>query len=136
MQSGKFSYTSLVSLIKDGIKDEIWKIYTDQERVIFQSFSKIYIYENGKIAVLSGPGIYLFLHKVANRFFVESLGKGLFELKGRKLVPLINTGKVHIISYRYFHIKMENSSSALAKTVFTSMMGRNIPYLILLQMAY
>ncbi|RZK80300.1 MAG: transcriptional regulator [Pedobacter sp.] len=94
MKSGKFSYTSLVSLIKDGIKDEIWKIYTDQERVIFQSFSKIYVYENGKIAVLNGPGIYLFLHKVANRFFVESLGKGLFELKGRKLVPLINTGKV------------------------------------------
>jgi ligand-binding sensor domain-containing protein/DNA-binding CsgD family transcriptional regulator len=96
MQKGRFTYSSLISLIPNvkGINDEIWKIYTDNKRVIFQSFSKIYIYENNKIEVITGPGIYLFLHKVRSHFYIESLGKGLFELKGTKLIALKNTGTI------------------------------------------
>ena len=93
---GEFTYSSLVSLIPDnqGIKDEIWKIYATESRIIFQSFSKIYIYEKGKINVISGPGTYLFMHQVGNHYYVEALGKGLQELKGNKLIPLKNTGTI------------------------------------------
>ncbi|MBC7566663.1 MAG: transcriptional regulator [Pedobacter sp.] len=97
IKKGRFTYTSLTSLIPNhkGIKDEIWKIYTDRRRVIFQSFSNIYIFQNGKIEVISGPGIYLFMHKVGDRLYVESLGRGLFELKATKLIPLNNTGNIN-----------------------------------------
>jgi DNA-binding CsgD family transcriptional regulator len=97
IKDNRFSYTSLTSLIpaQKGIKDEIWKIYTDGKRTIFQSFSTIYIFEDGKIEVINGPGIYLFMHKVANRFYIESLGKGLYELKGKKLIPLVNSGSIN-----------------------------------------
>jgi ligand-binding sensor domain-containing protein/DNA-binding CsgD family transcriptional regulator len=97
MKSSRFTYTSLVSLIPNnkGIKDEIWKIYTDHKRVIFQSFSEIYIFESGKISVVSGPGIYLFMHRVANHFYIECLGKGLFELLGSKLIPLNNSSPIN-----------------------------------------
>ncbi len=41
--SGRFVYTSLTRLIppKYALKDEIWKIYTDGPRVIFQSFASV-----------------------------------------------------------------------------------------------
>lgn len=86
----RLSYTSLTHLVptKTAIKDEIWKIYTDGKRVIFQSFSTIYIYENNKIRTVKAEKPFLFIHKVGNRFFVEVLEKGLFELLGNKLVPL------------------------------------------------
>ena len=107
-QDKRFQYTSLVNLIPKPYKitDEIWKIYVDGKRIIFQSFSNIYIYENKKVAVLKAPNAFLFLHQVKNRLFAEVLGRGLFELKGRSLVPLKgseilgNTGVLSILPYK------------------------------------
>ena len=85
------SYTSLTSLIpKNSIKDEIWKIHMDGKRVIFQSFSSIYIYENKKVSIVRGTSAFLFLHKVGTKFYVETIGQGLFELVDNKLLPLKN----------------------------------------------
>mgnify|MGYP003945618653 CR=1 FL=1 len=90
----RMSYTSLKSLIpgKNPLSSEIWKIYPDGDRVIFQSFSDIYIYKDNKITLVKAPGSYLFLHQINNRFIVEVLGKGLFELKGNALSPLKQEG--------------------------------------------
>lgn len=92
----KLSYTSLTGLIpKDHpINDEIWKIFTDGKRVLFQSFSTIYIYQDNQITVLKAPGTFLFLQHAANRFLIEVIGKGIFELKGKTLEPLPNSGKL------------------------------------------
>jgi ligand-binding sensor domain-containing protein/DNA-binding CsgD family transcriptional regulator len=91
----KFSYNSLIQLIpgRHKITDEIWKIYIDKNRTIFQSFSSIYIYENNRIEVVEAASPYLFLHKVDQRFIIERLGVGLFELKGNRLSPLPNSGE-------------------------------------------
>ncbi|NQX52388.1 transcriptional regulator [Pedobacter panaciterrae] len=90
----RLKYTSLINLIPKEHKmtDEIWKIYVDGKRIIFQSFSSIYIYNDQKISVVKIPAFFLFLHKVDKRFIIEALGKGLFELTGDKLVPLKNIG--------------------------------------------
>jgi DNA-binding CsgD family transcriptional regulator len=79
-------YKSLNNLIPKNFNfnDEIWKIYVDGDRVIFQSFGAILIYHKGKIQVID-KGPFLFLMKVKNRFFIQGLRKGLFELKGTKL---------------------------------------------------
>ncbi|MGV8877843.1 MAG: triple tyrosine motif-containing protein [Sphingobacteriaceae bacterium] len=81
------AYHSLSKLlpVQDEIKDEVWKIYIDGERVLFQSFAAIYIYEKGKISVVKGDQPFLFLFKAKNRFFVEIISKGLYELKGKTL---------------------------------------------------
>lgn len=86
--SGKFKYTSLLKDLpkNNAPNDEIWKIYTDKNRVIFQSFGSIYIYENNRINApirLANP--YLFLFKAGNRYFIEVITKGLYELKGKRL---------------------------------------------------
>ncbi|WP_442591737.1 triple tyrosine motif-containing protein [Pedobacter sp. AW31-3R] len=95
-QNGKLTYTSLNPLLpkKSPLKDEIWKIFTDGKRIIFQSFSSIYIYENHKITVVEQSGTFLFLQKVGKRFFIEVLHKGVHELKGNRLAPLKQTGNI------------------------------------------
>ncbi|NRF41597.1 triple tyrosine motif-containing protein [Pedobacter foliorum] len=90
----RLKYTSLINLIPKEYKmnDEIWKIYVDGKRIIFQSFSSLYIYNDNKISVVKIPAFFLFLHKVDKRFILEALGKGLYELEGNNLIPLKNTG--------------------------------------------
>ena len=89
-KNDKLTYTSLTKLVPqhNPVKDEIWKICSDGKKVIFQSFSTIYIYENNKIKAITSTKPFLFLHQVGKRFFVEVLSSGLFELKGDQLIPL------------------------------------------------
>ncbi|WP_316800090.1 triple tyrosine motif-containing protein [Pedobacter frigidisoli] len=103
LKNNRLSYSSLTKLLPKGITvtDEIWKIYTDQDRVIFQSFSRIFIYKNNRIEVVKSPSSFLFLHKVNKRYLVEVLEKGLFELIGNKLRPIPGSeilGKEGILS--------------------------------------
>jgi ligand-binding sensor domain-containing protein/DNA-binding CsgD family transcriptional regulator len=99
----KLGYTSLTSLLakKSTVSDEVWKIYADEsktgaaeKRIIFQTFSALYIYQKNQIKVVKAPGTFLFLQKVNGHFYIEVLGKGIFELLGNTLVPLKNTGNL------------------------------------------
>jgi len=107
-QNKKLTYTSLVKLIpkEHKLTDEIWKIHVIGKKVIFQSFSTIFIYENKKVAVVKAPNPFLFLHRVGNKVFAEAIGKGLFELKGNSLLPIAgseilgNTGVLSILPYK------------------------------------
>jgi hypothetical protein len=89
-QNKRLTYFSLVKHIPkpNRLTNEIWKIYVVGKKVIFQSFSTIYIYENERITILKAPSAFLFLHQVGNRLFAEVLGKGLFELQGTTLIFL------------------------------------------------
>jgi DNA-binding CsgD family transcriptional regulator len=86
-KKGFLRYNSLIPLVRKTYlpNEEIWKIYVDGDRVIFQSFGAIFIYSKGKIAVIRAPKPYLFLFKVGSRYFVEQVGAGLFELKNNRL---------------------------------------------------
>ncbi|WP_207436319.1 two-component regulator propeller domain-containing protein [Sabulibacter ruber] len=93
---GQFVYQSLTHLIpkQEAIKEEIWKIYVEPNRVLFQSFSAIYVYEQGKIHVVKGQNTLLFLLKAQNRYFVEVISKGLYELKNDSLVHVPGTSSL------------------------------------------
>lgn len=86
-QHGFLKYHSLIALVRKTYlpNEEIWKIYVDGDKVIFQSFGAIFIYANGKVSVIRAPKPYLFLYKVGTRYFVEEVGAGLFELKNNQL---------------------------------------------------
>lgn len=85
--SHRFVYTSLTKLLPASVKltDEVWKIYVEGKRVVFQSFSNIFIYEDGAVKVLNTGNPYLFLLKAGKRLFIQSLEKGLYELQGTSL---------------------------------------------------
>lgn len=95
-QQGQFVYTSLVDLVpkEHRPKDEIWKIYADGDKVYFQSFASIFIYQGGKIKVVKASQPYLFLLKAGNRYFADVIGEGLYELKDDSLHPLNNNNKL------------------------------------------
>jgi len=105
-KKNKLTYTSLTNLIpkSDALKDEIWKIHIYGHKIIFQSFSTIYIYVNGKITILKNASNFLFSYKIGNRFIVED--KGLYELKGNKLefIPgsdlICKTGVLSILPFQ------------------------------------
>ena len=86
-KKGVLTYTSLTKLLpaKYQLNEEAWKIYVDGKRVIFQTFGSIYIYRKGKILVIKQHNPYLFLLKANNRYFIEQLNAGLFELIDDKL---------------------------------------------------
>jgi len=87
---GQLNYHSLAEGLpeKDRPHDEIWKIYADEEKVLFQSFSSIYTYQEGKLKVLKSSDPFLFLFHADGRYFVEVIAKGLFEFQGGKLTKL------------------------------------------------
>lgn len=95
-KNNKLSYNSLTSLLPKGVSvtDEVWKIYVEGNQVIFQTFSKIFIYKNNKIEVIKSPSSFLFLHQVNHKYYVEILDRGLFELIGNKLVYLPRSDKL------------------------------------------
>lgn len=93
LKNKKLAYHSLIPLLPKGtiLNDEVWKIFVEPNRVIFQSFSKIFILKKNKISLVKAPGAFLFLHRVQHRFFIEVLNQGLFELKDEKLVLIPNS---------------------------------------------
>lgn len=84
---GFLTYHSLIPKIAKKYlpNEEIWKIYVDGDRVIFQSFGSIFIYAHNKISVVKAPQPFLFLFKSGKRFFVEQVGSGLSELVNNHL---------------------------------------------------
>lgn len=120
-QDKHLTYKSLIKLIPKPYKitDEIWKIYVIDKKVIFQTFSTIYIYENEKISVVKAPNPFLFVHQVGNRILAEVLGKGLYELKDKTLISLAGsealgtTGILSILPYKNNSLIIGTSKNGL-----------------------
>jgi DNA-binding CsgD family transcriptional regulator len=82
LPDGNLSYHSLSKLINIQKNDEIWKIYIQNNKVYFQSFTNIYIYDYHKIISLKTPFNMLFLLKVKNLFIVQGIDQGLYWFDG------------------------------------------------------
>ncbi len=91
-------YYSLKHLLPKNYQfnEEVWKIYVDGDKVIFQTFGAILIYRNQKIELLQDNSPYLFLLNSGQRFFIESIDRGLCELKNNKLnfIPAEDLAKI------------------------------------------
>lgn len=90
--TGQLSYHSLSAQLPEEQRprDEIWKIYTSGDQVIFQSFSAIYTLSGGELTSIVAPDPFLFLFEVDGRFFVEIIAQGIFELKAGRLEKLVD----------------------------------------------
>ncbi|GAB4027129.1 ligand-binding sensor domain-containing protein [Spirosoma gilvum] len=83
-KNGELTYHSLVPLIQEKgfLREEIWNIQVTDDGVLFQSFAYVYIYRHGHVKFLPPPATILFIHQVHNRFLLEVLGRGLYEIQG------------------------------------------------------
>ena len=91
--SGKLVWHSLHHLVPYEYSgfDEIWKIYFDNGKVIFQSFSSIFIYDGHKMEVIRSAEGFGFMHKIGeNQVFIADYGQGLMMLTPDNELVLIN----------------------------------------------
>jgi DNA-binding CsgD family transcriptional regulator len=72
------TYQSLSDSVEVHQNDEIWKIYLQNNKVVFQSFTAIYVYDHNSVEVIPSPGFMLFMFQVNNQLIVQILDKGLY----------------------------------------------------------
>lgn len=99
---GVLEYNSLVGLTDLEKNDEIWKIHILDNKVFFQSFTSIYIYDFERVIRVKAPYTMLFMHLIDNKFVTQILTRGLFWFKnsGFELIKgseIFGNVKVHAI---------------------------------------
>jgi len=85
--SGKLRYTSLSDSLDKALfrNDDFWKIWIAADRVYFQSFTSIYMYDYKCVSRVPFDKGFLFLTKVRDEFLVQEMLGPLFRLKGSVL---------------------------------------------------
>jgi DNA-binding CsgD family transcriptional regulator len=84
----QLKYYSLNDKVPDGLldKEEIWHITGDDQFIFFQSFSILLAYDGNKITQLKLPGNIMFLQRVHNKFYIQTLDHGIYEVAGNKVM--------------------------------------------------
>ncbi|MDX9942093.1 MAG: triple tyrosine motif-containing protein [Bacteroidales bacterium] len=87
VHSGGLEYHSLAGMLSQGDlkNEEIWRIQPHGDAIFFQSFGKLFCYQDSLVEEISLPGSVLFLIKCDNRLFIQENDGGLFELQGHQL---------------------------------------------------
>ena len=57
-----------------------WRIWIEGDKVYFQSFSHIYVYDHHTITPVDGPNAFLLLLKVRNEYWVQEMYGALYQL--------------------------------------------------------
>jgi hypothetical protein len=83
----ELKYNSLKPLLQNVPfhNSEIWKIVQCNNKIYFQSFSSLFVYDHQTVKAIKLPGTVIFLLKARNRLFVQSLAGNLFEIIHDKL---------------------------------------------------
>ena len=88
--SKSLKYTSLLPLLKnfDLHNQEIWKIVQSNNKVYFQGFSSLFVYDKQTVKPISLPGPIIFLLKAGNRLFAHAVQGDIYEVINDKLVKI------------------------------------------------
>ena len=75
-------YHSLKQLLKNVTfhNSEIWKIVEHEDKIYFQSFSSLFVYDKHTVKSIDLPGSVIFLLKARNRLFIQSVQEGFYEI--------------------------------------------------------
>lgn len=96
---GGLKYTSLTSLIADPINnEEFWQIVVYKEKIVFRSFTKIFIYDGINIKPFVPDFIVTSMLVDGNSMLIGSNDGGLYEFNGRNFKLLAGTRDDSIIS--------------------------------------
>ncbi|MBL86076.1 MAG: transcriptional regulator [Winogradskyella sp.] len=107
---GSLEYTSLSELIKSEISpnEEIWQILSYNDKVVFRSFSSIYVYDFKTVERIHPSSAVISLSLVDDDLFVSTLNNGIYKLENKNLIPFFSDAALRdtkIISI----VKQENS---------------------------
>ncbi|UII23858.1 ligand-binding sensor domain-containing protein [Fulvivirga ligni] len=95
--NGILSYTSLADSLPKEYRnfDETWKVFIDDNRVIFGTFSQIFIYnQDGKIDIIDPqypPENFFFVN---HQLYIDQLETGLSYIDNNQIVPIAHAEKL------------------------------------------
>jgi len=92
-ETNQLHYTSISVLLKNYhmLNDEIWTILQCKNRIIFQSFTSYFVYENGRVNGFRCPYTFLFFNKVGDNILTHTDQFGLSSVDpiANKIVPVM-----------------------------------------------
>ncbi|MDP3434034.1 MAG: triple tyrosine motif-containing protein [Bacteroidota bacterium] len=88
---GRLEYHSLKDEVEENFtpNEEFWNVIALGERVYFQSFSKVYIYDSRKFEVIQPEGFVNSISDGGDRILVNVMNKGIYQITGTKLSPYL-----------------------------------------------
>lgn len=86
---GLLKYYSLSDIIPDLISpnEEIWEIVKFKDKIIFRSFSNIYIYDYENVIQLRPKSVIISCSLIEDDLYISTLNEGIFLLEEAELVP-------------------------------------------------
>jgi DNA-binding CsgD family transcriptional regulator len=90
---GNLEYTSLTYMVEDFFprNEEFWHIFIINEKIYFQSFTKIYIYNQGKFEVINSNGFITHANKVGNQLLIAEKFHGVYAITNNEFTPFIES---------------------------------------------
>lgn len=81
-ETGVYQYNSLVEKVPEEHRNfnDVWKIYEVNGKIVFQSFEKIFIYDNEKIEVINPKKSFHFSFNINGRLLIQETGDALYEV--------------------------------------------------------
>jgi AraC family chitin signaling transcriptional activator len=70
--------------------EEIWKIFRHKDKLYFQSFNEIYIYNGKTVDKLKFPELISYCYVVDNKIYVATVKSGIYILEGKKFNKIKN----------------------------------------------
>lgn len=96
--NGALEYFSISNTLEnfEFHNEEIWKILTKEDKVYFQSFSTVFVYDvkEKKVDVIRADGGVLFLLEAGDQLVAQSLSGGLVKLNDTGFEPIKDTEKL------------------------------------------
>lgn len=93
-EKGKLKYHSLSASVSSKNRRNInliWRIHLYKGEIIFQSFTKVFFYNNNKLRVISAPNKFQFSFIINKHLYFQDKVLGILEYKDKKLVALRGT---------------------------------------------
>lgn len=86
---GRLEYHSLKEEVEKDFtaNEEFWNVIILNNRVYFQSFSKIYVYDYHQFKLIPADGFVNSISNGGDRIFVNVMNKGIYQISDDKLVP-------------------------------------------------
>ena len=92
-KNGKMFYVSISKnkkLFSDNGNEEIWKIFSFQDKIYFQSFNEIFVLDNSKIERLELPFQISYCFAVNSQLLFASIKQGVFKYVNNKFEKIEN----------------------------------------------
>lgn len=86
-------FTSLLKYLPKNKQDiaETWKILELNGKIIFNTESELFVFENNNLKALTLPGYMRYAFNIENKVFAQFYGKGLYEFINNEFIPIKGT---------------------------------------------